>query len=403
MSQQAAAAKPSLQGVRIKARKGAVKAQAKHEPTIFRDQLYKHLETVPEGDFESYTTKLIQAGSTLEFLKYADALFEIILVGGLLQPGGSYVDDGAPVSPFTVFNAKEPAQVDEIKKYIDVLNKLIRRYKYLQRPLESSSLPTLLQYTHRWTPVQTEKLSAASHKGSPREEWHAISLAYTDVSVNAITMIFRAYLTDQSMDHLSATLKRGGVKDLLAFFPPNKRDNKTLEEHFKEADLPKWLNGGPRNKLTELFERKEPADTIVTAIKVRQEENPIPEADLIQCIWQGCMSNVDWGARPDQIEGLALREVGKYAPILEPFCSGAKTQVTLINAVQVYCYEDTRIIKAFPQILKVLYNKDCLSDQAIIYWHQKGSKPQGRQHFIKSTETLVKFLQQDDSEEEEEE
>ena len=33
MSQQPATSKPSLQGVRIKARKGAVKAQAKHEPT----------------------------------------------------------------------------------------------------------------------------------------------------------------------------------------------------------------------------------------------------------------------------------------------------------------------------------------------------------------------------------
>ena len=67
-------------------------------------------------------------------------------------------------------------------------------------------------------------------------------------------------------------------------------------------------------------------------------------------------------------------------------------------------------MKAFPQILKVcpcplvqaflldantltfqvLYNKDCVSDQAIIYWHQKGSKPQGRQHFLKATESLVK-------------
>ena len=84
------------------------------------------------------------------------------------------------------------------------------------------------------------------------------------------------------------------------------------------------------------------------------------------------MASVDWSARADQIEGLALREVGvshrhslsikpllinlasqKYAPILEPFCSGPKTEVALINVVQVYCYEDTRIIKAFPQILKV--------------------------------------------------
>ena len=39
---------------------------------------------------------------------------------------------------------------------------------------------------------------------------------------------------------------------------------------------------------------------------------------------------------------------------------------------------------------QVLYNKDCVSDQAIIYWHQKGSKPQGRQHFLKATEGLVK-------------
>ena len=95
---------------------------------VFRDQLYKHLETVPEGDFDSFTSKLVQAGSTLEYLKYADALFEILLVGGLLQPGGSYVDDGASPSPFSILQAKEPAEVDDVKKYVDVLNKLIRRY-----------------------------------------------------------------------------------------------------------------------------------------------------------------------------------------------------------------------------------------------------------------------------------
>lgn len=54
----------------------------------------------------------------------------------------------------------------------------------------------------------------------------------------------------------------------------------------------------------------------------------------------------------------------KFTPILEPFCNGPKTEVALINVVQVYCYEDTRIIKAFPQILKVcvillFYNSIC--------------------------------------------
>ncbi|KAJ7218065.1 armadillo-type protein [Mycena pura] len=422
MSQQSAA-KPSLSGVRIKARKGAVKAHAKHEPAIFRDQLYKFLETVQENDFDSFTTKLIQAGSTLEFLKYADALFDIILVGGLIQPGGSYVDDGAPVSPFTIFNAKEPAEVEDLKKYIEVLNKLIRRYKYLQKPLEESALPGLLQYIHRWSPAQKDKLAMAAGllmsqglaNASCLQSLTKDHLIKDYVSVSVVTLVFRAYLVDQSIDHLAATLKRGGIKDLLLFFPPNKRTNQELEEHFKKAGIPavaEWwakkqyavIKEEIVKELRESLEREDELEHIVARIRSNIEDNPIPEAELVQCIWQGFMSSVDWSARPDQIEGLALREVGKYIPLVQPFCNGAKSEVALINVVQVYCYEDTRIIKAFPQILKVLYNKDCISDQAIIYWHQKGSKPQGRQHFLKSTEALVKFLQEqeDDSDEEEE-
>jgi len=50
------------------------------------------------------------------------------------------------------------------------------------------------------------------------------------------------------------------------------------------------------------------------------------------------------------------------------------------------------VLRIVVTLLQVLYNKDCVSDQAIIYWHQKGSKPQGRQHFLKATEGLVKVL-----------
>lgn len=59
-----------------------------------------------------------------------------------------------------------------------------------------------------------------------------------DVSISFITIVFRTYLLDQSMEHLSATLKRGGVKDLLGFFPENKRSAKNLDAHFKSAGLP---------------------------------------------------------------------------------------------------------------------------------------------------------------------
>ena len=40
------------------------------------------------------------------------------------------------------------------------------------------------------------------------------------------------------MEHLATALRKGGVRDLLAFFPPNKRSDKTLDEHFRSAGLP---------------------------------------------------------------------------------------------------------------------------------------------------------------------
>ena len=50
---------------------------------------------------------------------------------------------------------------------------------------------------------------------------------------------------------------------------------------------------------------------------------------------------------------------------------------------------------------QVLYSKDVLSDQAIIYWHGKGSRAEARAHFLKAADPLVAFLKdQEESEEE---
>lgn len=109
--------KPSLTGVRIKQRKRQVQASAKFEPesessdscflptsclcyaliaprTIaFRDALLAHLNSLPPSPtVDQIVAKLVLAGSTLELLKYAEQFFEIYFTGGLLQPGGSFLD-----------------------------------------------------------------------------------------------------------------------------------------------------------------------------------------------------------------------------------------------------------------------------------------------------------------------
>jgi hypothetical protein len=97
------------------------------------------------------------------------------------------------------------------------------------------------------------------------------------VAVSVITFIFRAYLIDQSMDHLAGTLKRGGVKDLLAFFPPNKREGKILEEHFRKEGMPQvadwWakkqyavVKEGVIKELSEMREREDTTDQVTLLI-----------------------------------------------------------------------------------------------------------------------------------------
>ncbi|KAF8332611.1 armadillo-type protein [Cantharellus anzutake] len=390
--------KPSLQGVRIKAKKGAIKAQAKHEPQVFRDQLYKHLDTTQPGDFEAFSTKLANASSTLEFLKYSDSLFEILFFGGLLQPGGNFVDDAAPVSPFSIVNAKEPLEVEEIRNYVNVLSSLIRRYKYLQKPLEERSLPNLLQYIYKWNPVQREKLAVATAlliaqsmvTSACLQSLTKDHLVKDDVSLTVVTAIFRVWFVNQnlSVEQVNALLRKGNIKDILLFFPANKRSPKnalTKETIIKE--------------MKEMLEQEEPHSAVINYLKDHQKSTALSENDFIQCIWTGLMSYCDWTSRTEPVEAVAGRELTQLAPIIEPFSStNSKSQIALINVIQVYCHEDTKALKAFPQILKVLYNADCVSDQAIIYWYQKGSKPNGRQHFLKQTEALVKALQEQEEE-----
>lgn len=44
------------------------------------------------------------------------------------------------------------------------------------------------------------------------------------------------------MEAFSGHLKKGGIKDIMLFFPPTKHDIKHLETHFKAAGLPQVVD-----------------------------------------------------------------------------------------------------------------------------------------------------------------
>jgi hypothetical protein len=158
-----------------------------------------------------------------------------------------------------------------------------------------------------------------------------------DVSLNVVILIFRAYLSEQTIEQLAASLRKGGIKDVASFFPANKRDSKSVEDFFRSQGLPqvsdlyvkrqhastkesilstiREMRGNDesteevsccsvRCKVLDSFEQ------ISAFVKQGQLDTPLPEVDLVQTLWQGFVLSVDWNAaRPDQIEGLSVKEL----------------------------------------------------------------------------------------------
>ena len=72
------------------------------------------------------------------------------------------------------------------------------------------------------------------------------------------------------MDHVAGALKKGGIKDLLIFFPPNKRSDSVLDAHFRSAGLPQVADWWTRKQNARIKEE------ITKAIKEALERDDQP-------------------------------------------------------------------------------------------------------------------------------
>ncbi|CAO3656230.1 unnamed protein product [Mucor fragilis] len=409
--------KPVLHGVRIKQRKGVQKANAKHEPEIFRDQLLAQLKTIKGGDLEAISSKLDILGNTLEYRKYGDSLFEILITGGILEPGG-IIDDDAERSPFCLFAAEDDAAV--IKKYVEVFNKLIRRYKYLQR-IFGETLQNILQFINKWQPEENSKLAKSTgfficNQLVPSSVLKVLLQDYLvkdGHALNFTTTVFRTVLDEQNIEQLGRILASEGLNSrIIEFFPPNKRDEDCLVRHFEAEDMKELVDYYRRNKknsmkgslladLTELLQGDSSDAEVTSFIKGNMKEASLTEADVIPIIWQSMMNTVDLMGRADQIEAQVLRAIAEWSKVLEFFCGSPKTEIVLLQKVQSTCYDDVRLAKYFRRIIQTLYKNDVLSDNAILYWNDKAHLAQGKTIFLKQLEPFVVWLRDNESSEDE--
>uniref|UniRef100_A0AAV2LD25 5MP1/2-like HEAT domain-containing protein n=1 Tax=Knipowitschia caucasica TaxID=637954 RepID=A0AAV2LD25_KNICA len=107
--------KPTLTGQRFKTRKRDEKER--FDPTQFQESIVQGLNQTGT-DLEAVAKFLDASGAKLDYRRYAETLFDILVAGGMLAPGGTLSDDMTRTE-FCLFTAQE--DLETMQAYAQIL------------------------------------------------------------------------------------------------------------------------------------------------------------------------------------------------------------------------------------------------------------------------------------------
>jgi hypothetical protein len=302
------------------------------------------------------------------------------------------------------------------------VQKILRRKPFLIKNLENV-MRKFLQSLELFEDAERKKLAiftalAFSQKlsGLPPETvlqpLLKDNLVAKGLVLSFITDFFKEYLVDNSLDDLVSILRRGKMEDnLLDFFPPSKRTPEAFSEHFIKEGLQPLVEYNEKkifevklkemkSALTSQIADEADISEVIETVKQHVKDAKFPDIEVVRILWDVLMDAVQWsGKNQQQNANLALRQVKTWAKLLIAFCTTERLQLELMYKVQVQCYEDTKLMKLFPELIRTLYDLDVLAEDTIHRWFHKGTNPKGRQTFVKALELFVKWLEEAEEEE----
>ncbi|KAF8066304.1 BZW1 [Scenedesmus sp. PABB004] len=415
--------RPTLAGVNVRTRKRNIVVPA--DPGSFATAIVQIFQDAADGasiekDLEAGVKVLDSAD--LDFSRYADTLFEVLFAGGRLSTGGNLADDQKDKLATNVL-AAEPTP-EALLPYIKVFQSLIRRRPFLVKGLEATLNKFILSLEFYDEPgrkkIATTAAMVFSHKLALPENVLQTLLNDRLVAKGSVlsftTTFFQVYLAKEPLDDLVTLLSKGRVVNrLLEIMPPSKRSMEAFAAHFNEAGLGPLVEWNTRReidiKVAELQEGlsgmmaadpPHPLPDVIAYVKARKAEQSLPDADVVRVIWVCMFKSINMtGKNQSQILQAVVSKIKQYHKLLATFVTNAKLELTLLVTLQVLCYEDTRLLKLFSDIVKLLYNADLVGEDTITHWHKKGSHPKGRNVFLKDMEPFIKWLEEAEEEDDE--
>uniref|UniRef100_A0A674C1M9 Basic leucine zipper and W2 domains 1 n=1 Tax=Salmo trutta TaxID=8032 RepID=A0A674C1M9_SALTR len=385
--------KPTLTGQRFKTRKRDEKKV--FDPTQFQETIVQGLNQTG-SDLDAVAKFLDASGAKLDYRRYAETLFDILVAGGMLAPGGTLSDD-LTRTEFCLFTAQE--DLETMQAYAQVFNKLIRRYKYLEKGFEEE-IKKLLLFLKGFTESERNKLAMLTGillangniSASILNSLYNENLVKEGVSAAFAVKLFKSWIHEKDINSVAGSLRKVGMDNrLLELFPANKRSCEHFSKYFTDAGL-KELSDFARNQQA-IGSRKE-------LQKELQEQ-----MEITSYLRTYVMSYVEWNKKEELVTEQAIKHLKQYSPLLKAFTSQGASEILLLVKMQEYCYDNIHFMNSFQKIVVLLYKADVLSEEAILKWYTEAHVAKGRSVFLEQMKKFVEWLKnaEEESESEEEE
>ncbi|GCC36954.1 hypothetical protein chiPu_0015454 [Chiloscyllium punctatum] len=407
--------KPTLTGQRFKTRKRDEKE--KFEPTQFQDSIIQGLNE-NGSDLEAVAKFLDSSGAKLDYRRYAETLFDILVAGGMLAPGGTLADN-VTRTDVCVFAAQE--NLETIRAYAQVFNKLIRRYKYLERGFEEE-IKKLLLFLKGFTESERTKLAMLTGillgngtlSSSILSSLFNENLVKEGVSAAFAVKLFKSWISEKDINAVAGSLRKVNMDNrLLELFPANKQSYDHFVKYFTDAGLKELADFvrsqqslGARKELQKELQdqmaRGDPLKEIISYAKEEMKKNSISEQTMISIVWSCVMGAVEWNKKEELLTEQAIKHLKQYSPLLSAFTVQGQSELTLLLKIQEYCYDNIQFMKAFQKIVVLFYKADVLSEEAILKWYREPNMAKGRSIFLEQMKKFVEWLKNAEEESESE-
>lgn len=452
--------RPTLQGQRIKTRKRDEKE--KFDPGAFRDSILQAFIDIHQSDqviakepasdgsqeevapvdqvaqADQEATKNGEAAPTngsepritkekldavskfldttkLDYRRYGEVLFDILIAGGLLAPGGTIVTDADHTKPCStklcVF-AVPPQDVDTIRGFHQVIVKLIRRFMYMEKTLDEF-FKKIIVFLKGFTPDERAKLATitamliAGGQVPPAVLCSALQDHFVKdgIALDFLILVLQTWMREKDAATVWAALKKAGLDTrIMDFLPTSKRTPEHLSVTLLAADLRDLLDlqkaglGGIvkkelQSQLRALIMEERPIKEIAATVKeATSGKISVPEPEIAVLLWNSIMSAVEWNKRQELVADQALKHLKIYAPLLGNYTRSAKSELALTIRIQEFCYDNMNFLQAFPKIVVLLYKAEVIGEDAIIKWYKEAHSSKGKSVFLENKE-IKKFVE----------